>query len=169
MSRPVSTLLLLALSLLGCAASTKLPSAPRPEPRLLTHAQAVLAIQEALIEAGALVERSFALTLADGRPLDADVRFGTPPFAIDWTTREEREKLGALLPAGGEGDALRIVTAQQGSVPVQVLVLDAEAYGYEGDSLLVQRGAPGIEEAELRVRRDVAYFVEYVRDQGGQP
>ena len=43
-------------------------------------------------------------------------------------------------------------------------MLDATAYGYEANPRLVQRGAPGIGEAEARVRRDVAEFLLYTRD-----
>jgi hypothetical protein len=46
-----------------------------------------------------------------------------------------------------------------------VLVLDASAYDYEANPQLVQRGAPGIGDAEAKVRRDVAEFLLYAREQ----
>ncbi|HEY6878824.1 MAG TPA: hypothetical protein VI299_12430 [Polyangiales bacterium] len=157
---------LIPIVLVGCAASV--PGAPRlggPEPRLLTETQALLAVREALVGAGALAQGATTLTL-DGAPLHAEVRFGDPPFAIEWATADDRAHRN--LPKPAPENPLQIVSASDGSQPVQVLVLDERAYAYEGNSLLVQRGAQGIEDAERRVRRDVTDFVNYVRDQGGR-
>ncbi|HEY6880279.1 MAG TPA: hypothetical protein VI299_19785, partial [Polyangiales bacterium] len=117
-----------------------------------------------LLGAGTLAQGATTLTL-EGAPLHAEVRFGDPPFAIEWATAEDRAH--RKLPPATPDSPLQIVSASDGSRPVQVLVLDEQAYAYEGNSLLVQRGAQGIEDAERRVRRDVTDFVNYVRDQGG--
>lgn len=151
--------------LAGCGAGAPTPTrAGAPEPRLLSETQALLAMREALQEHGTLAQSATTLTL-EGVPLHADVRFGQPPYAIEWATAEDRAHQD--VPEAGPDAPLRIVSARDGAQPVQVLVLDERAYGYEGNSLLVQRGAPNLEDAERRLRRDVSDFVEYVRDQGG--
>jgi hypothetical protein len=152
------------LLLASCGAAAPLgPGAP--EPRLLSETQALLAIREALSEAGASPERASTLVL-EGAPLRVDARFGQPTFAIEWASADDRAH--QTLPPANPRDPLRIVTASDGAQTIQVLVLDERVYGYEGNSLLVQRGAPSLEDAERRVRRDVADFVDYVRDQGGR-
>jgi hypothetical protein len=154
------------LLLASCGAGVPSPTqAGAPEPRLLSETQALLAMREALTEAGALPESAATLAL-EGAPLRVDVRFGEPTFAIEWATADDRAHQD--LPPAGPGDPLRIVSASDGAQTIQVLVLDERVYGYEGNSLLVQRGAPSLDDAERRVRRDVADFVEYVRDQGGR-
>jgi hypothetical protein len=135
--------------------------------KLLSESQALLAIQEALVRAGALAERGFQVTL-DGRAFEADVHFAKPPFAIEWVSEDDRRELGALLPVGTPESPLQIVSAAGLEGAVQVLVLDAQAYAYEANPLRVQRGAGGIEEAERKLRRDVDDFLDYVRDQGGR-
>lgn len=152
--------------LAGCGTSTGAPPVGPPEPRMLRESQGLLAVREALLSAGALAEGEAALTL-DGKPFHADICFGDPPFAIEWVSADDRAH-GTLLPQGTSESPLQIVSARDGERAVQVLVLDERAYGYEGNSLLVQRGAPGIEDAERRVRRDTADFLDYVRDQGGR-
>lgn len=157
-----------ACMLAACATPQQAIQAGPPEPTQLTETQGVLAIQEALVRAGALAERGFVVTL-DGRPLEADVRFATPPFAIEWLSAEDRVTGGSLLPTSSPTSALQIVSCLGGDgQPVQLLVLDAAVYVYEENPLLVQRGAPGIDDAERRVRHDVDDFLAYVRDQGGQ-
>ncbi|MDB4977307.1 MAG: hypothetical protein JWN48_5648 [Myxococcaceae bacterium] len=136
-------------------------------PTELTEAQGLLAIQEALARAGVLAERGFEVTLA-GQPFEADVRFADPPFAIEWLSAEQRAQAGASLPTSTETSPLQIASCEHEGMPVQMLVLDAAAYRYEANPLLVQRGAHGIEDAERRVRHDVTEFLSYVRDQGGQ-
>jgi hypothetical protein len=152
------------LLLASCTSGAPLPTQPgAPEPRLLSETQALLAMREALTEAGTLPGSAATLAL-EGGPLRVDVRFGDPTFAIEWATAEDRAH--QTLPPPKPDDPLRIVTANDGAQTIQVLVLDERLYGYEGNSLLVQRGAPSLEDAERRVRRDVTDFVEYVRDQG---
>jgi hypothetical protein len=138
------------------------------ERKLLSEPQALLAIQEGLVRAGALAEHGYQVTL-EGHAFEADVHFATPPFAIEWVSPEDRRELGALLPTGTATSPLQIVSAAGADGAVQVLVLDAEAYAYEANPLRVQRGAAGIEEAERKLRHDVTDFVDYVRDQGGRP
>ncbi|HEX5659888.1 MAG TPA: hypothetical protein VFX59_21985 [Polyangiales bacterium] len=157
---------LLLLLLVGCGSGAPVPTQPgAPEPRLLSETQALLAMREALREAGAIAESAAVLTL-EGAPLQADVRFGEPTFAIEWAGTDDRAHRD--LPAATPDSPLRIVSATDGKRAIQVLVLDERAYGYEGNSLLVQRGAPSLDDAERRVRRDVTDFVEYARDQGAQ-
>lgn len=153
--------------LAGCATPQRAIQAGPPEPSQLTETQGILAIREALVQAGALAEQEFALTV-DGRPFAADVRFATPPFAIEWLSQADRASDGVQLPSSTPTTPLQIVSGQSPEgEQVQVLVLDASAYVYEANPLLVQRGAPGIDDAERRVRHDVADFLAYVRDQGG--
>ncbi|MDB4986366.1 MAG: hypothetical protein JWN04_1544 [Myxococcaceae bacterium] len=135
------------------------------EPKELSETQGLLAVQEALMQAGALAERGFPLTLG-GEPFEADVRFAAPPFAIEWLSAEERAQAGSRLPTSTPTSPLQIAACRSMGEPVQMLVLDAAAYVYEANPLRVQRGAPGIEDAERRVRHDVADFVAYARDQG---
>jgi hypothetical protein len=150
----------------GCATPTAaLPLGP-PEPRVLREAQGLLAVREALLSEGALAEGQAELTLA-GQPFHADICFGDPAFAIEWVSADDRAQ-GVQLPQARAESPLQIVSAERAAQAIQVLILDERAYGYEGNSLLVQRGAPGIDEAEQRVRRDVSDFVDYVRDQGGR-
>lgn len=156
---------LILVMLASCAATVPSTRVGAPEPRVLSETQALLAVREALLSAGALAAGDTTLTL-DGEPLHADIRFGDPPFAIEWATADDRTH--GSLPAATPDSPLQIVSASDGSQMIQVLVLDERAYAYEGNSLLVQRGAQGIEDAERRVRRDVTDFVNYVRDQGGR-
>jgi hypothetical protein len=151
----------------GCATSApRAPMAGAAEPRTLSETQGLLAAREALLGAGALAEGGVDLTLA-GQPLRADIRFGDPPVAIEWVSADDRAHR-ADLPQATPESPLQIVSASAGERTIQVLVLDERAYGYEGNALLVQRGAAGIDDAERRVRRDVADFLDYVRDQGGR-
>lgn len=160
------------VALLTLAAACATPHVAVPvgnaERTLLREPQALLAIQEALVRAGALAERGYPVTL-DGHPFEADVHFAVPPFAIEWVSPDDRRELGALLPTGTPTSPLQIVSAAGLDGSVQVLVLDAEAYAYEANPLRVQRGAAGIEEAERKLRHDVDDFLDYVRDQGGRP
>jgi hypothetical protein len=154
------------LLLFACGPSAPAPTrAGAPEPRVLSETQALLAMREALLEAGVLAEGGTTLT-AEGAPLVVDIRFGDPPFAIEWATADDRAH--QPLPPPNPDGPLRIVSASDGSQTIQVLVLDERVFGYEGNSLLVQRGAPSIEDAERHVRRDVTDFVAYVRDQGAR-
>lgn len=164
MSRRALSVLLLLASTLACGAHPRVGAA-LPDPKTLREDQAVPAIREALIQQNQLAEGSLSVRLGEDGTLEADVHFGSPPFAIAWTTAEDRAALGALLPAARDSGPIQVLTASTGEQPVQVLVLDAQSYAYEGNPLLVERGAPSLEEAERRLRRDVTYFVEYVRDQ----
>lgn len=154
--------------LAGCAMPHRAIQAGPPEPKQLTETQGLLAIREALVQAGALAEGNFALTF-EGRPFEADVRFANPPFAIEWLSGADRAADGGHMPTSTPTSPLQIVSCQapEGET-VQMLVLDATAYVYEANPLLVQRGAPGIDDAERRVRHDVSDFLSYVRDQGGE-
>jgi hypothetical protein len=157
---------LLCVLLAGCGSGAPLPTqAGAPEPRVLSETQALVAMREALLAEGALPGGQAALTL-DGVPLQAELRFGDPPFAIEWATDDDRAH--AALPAPAPDAPLRIVSAHDDSGTVQVLVLDPRSYAFEANSLLVQRGAPSLEDAERKLRRDVAEFVDYVRDQGAR-
>lgn len=159
----------LLVALLGACTAPKLaPPVGAAESKLLSEAQALLAIQEALVRAGALAERGYPLQV-EGLAFEADVHFATPPFAIEWVSADDRRELGTRLPLGTPSSPLQIVSASGAAGVVQVLALDAPSYAYEGNPLRVQRGAPGIEEAERKLRRDVTDFVDYVRDQGGTP
>jgi len=155
----------LVAGLLACTTPKAAPPVGAAERRLLSESQAVLAIQEALVRAGALAERDFPLTL-DGQPFVADVHFAKPPFAIEWVSGDDRQQFGARLPGATLTSPLQIVSAAGVDGTVQVLVLDAETYPYEGNPLRVQRGAADIEEAERKLRHDVRDFLDYVRDQG---
>jgi hypothetical protein len=168
MRRAVSAVCALAglAAVAGCAAPRRAVSPGPEQPRQLQEGQALSAIQEALVSAGALAERGFSLTLA-GEPFEADVRFATPPFAIEWLSAEDKAAAGARLPTSTPTSPLQIAQCLGADGPVQMLVLDAAAYVYEDNPLRVQRGAAGIEDAERRVRHDVSDFVAYVRDQGG--
>jgi hypothetical protein len=159
-----------ALWVLAAAACATAPVAVplgAPERQLLSEQQAVLAIQEALVKAGALAERGYQVTL-DGHVFEADVHFAKPPFAIEWVSADDRRELGALLPTGTPTSPLQIVSGAGVDGVVQVLVLDPQAYTYEANPLRVQRGAGGIEDAERKLRSDVTEFLDYVRDQGGR-
>lgn len=166
-ARVLSGVVLLALGT-ACARPHVAPPVGDAEPKLLSEPQALLAIQEALVRAGALAQQGYPVTL-DGHPFDADVHFAVPPFAIEWVSPDDRRELGALLPTGTPTSPLQIVTAAGLDGAVQVLVLDAQSYAYEANPLRVQRGAAGIEEAERKLRHDVDDFLDYVRDQGGRP
>jgi hypothetical protein len=155
----------MAACLMSCTAPKTAIPVGAAERRLLSEAQAVLAIQEALVRAGALAERDYALTL-EGAPFEADVHFAKPPFAIEWVSLDDRRQMGTRLPSATPESPLQIVSAAGLTGAVQVLVLDAESYPYEGNPLRVQRGAVGIEEAERKLRHDVQDFLDYVRDQG---
>jgi len=159
---------LLALGAVACATAQVAVPLGAPERTLLSEQEAVLAIQEALVKAGALAERGYQVTL-DGHSFEADAHFAQPPFAIEWVSADDRRELGALLPQGTSTSPLQIVSAAGLDGAVQVLVLDPEAYAYEANPLRVQRGAGGIEDAEHRLRHDVDDYLDYVRDQGGRP
>ena len=156
-----------ALALAGCASPHIAAQAGAAEPRQLSEAQGLVAVREALLQAGVLAERDFPVLL-DGQPFDADVRFADPPFAIEWLSAEEHAREGARLPTSTPTSPLQIAACQSEGRSVQMLVLDAAAYVYEANPLLVQRGALGIDDAERRVRHDVADFLDYARDQGGR-
>jgi len=158
---------LLVLAAAACATPSVAVPLGAPERKLLSETQALLAIQEALVHGAALAEHGYPVTL-DGHAFEADVHFAKPPFAIEWVSADDRRELGALLPTGTAKSPLQIVSAAGLDGPVQVLVLDAEAYAYEANPLRVQRGAGGIEEAERKLRSDVSDFLDYVRDQGGR-
>lgn len=139
-----------------------------PQPKQLSEPQALLVLQETLASAGVRLSRDWPVNVGDPTPLSVDARIGDPPFGIEWATEEDRAQHGERLPHSEPGGALRIISGRLGGdQTVQVLVLDPALYGYEANPQRVQRGAPGINEAEERLRRDLADFLEYVRGQGG--
>jgi hypothetical protein len=151
----------------GCASGPSVVDVGPPEPRVLSEAQALLVIESTLDEASVAHGREIPLDLGEGPRLLADLHLGRPTFAIEWVSSDDRRVHGSALPQGVENGPLRIVTARDGDGnPVQALVLDQNAYVFEGNPRRVQRGAPGMVEAEERLRRDVIDYTQYVRSQG---
>jgi hypothetical protein len=156
-----------ALALPACAGNAGVVVSEKPEPQLLTEAEALQIIQETLAHEGATVAREWPVRVDDATELLVDARVGNNPFAIEWVSDEDRSVHAALLPQSRPDGPLRIITGMSADAPLaQVLVLDAHAYGYEGNPRLVQRGALSITDAEARVRRDVEDFLDYARAQG---
>jgi hypothetical protein len=162
------------LVLLCACAGAQTPVDPGPSRReVLREDEALLVIQEALVSEGTAAERSVAVRVGAESDILVDLRLveSLEPlahgagFAIEWVTDDDKKSHADVLPAGTPDGPLRIVTGKQGTRSTQVLVLDASAYGYEVNPQLVQRGAPGISEAEERVRRDVLEFLDYARSQ----
>ena len=160
--------LLFPLVLLGgCATAAPVADVGPSQRKVLTEEQALLVIQEALVHGGTGVASNWPLTVGERAELEADLRVGNDSFGIEWVSDEDRMTHAAVLPQGTPDGPLRIITGKSGEQRMaQVLVLDANAYGYEGNPRLVQRGAPSMTEAEERVRRDVAEFLDYARNQG---
>jgi hypothetical protein len=163
---PVPYLLLFTLLLTACAGTRETTREAAPEPQLLTEAQALLVIQETLARAGTRVEHTWPVRVNDAAEILVDARLGNDPFAIEWVSDQDRSEHPAILPSTRPDGPLRIVEGKSPDAPLaQVLVLDAHAYGYEGNPTLVQRGAPSLSDAEERVRRDVQEFMAYARTQ----
>jgi hypothetical protein len=153
-----------ALFMAACAAQQPVPDVGPSQRQVLTEDQALQVIREALMTEGTTSEADWPLQVEHDE-LDADVRLDGP-FAIEWVSEADRAAHASVLPQGTPNGPLRIITGKSVDAhSAQVLVLDANAYGYEGNPRLVQRGAPGIDEAESRVRRDVAEFLSYAREQ----
>ena len=153
----------------GCGGPPPVQDLGDAQSRVLTEPQALLVVEGTLNQAGAQMARAWQVSLGGAAPLEVDARVGDPPFGIEWVTDADRAVHGSALPRSQPGGALRIVSARdEAQRVVQILVLDPSLYGYEANPRLVQRGAPGIDEAEERLRRDLRDFLEYVRGQGGQ-
>jgi hypothetical protein len=153
------------LLLVACGASQAVPDVGPPQPQLLTEDQALLVIRETLMHEGAVAVAGWPLVVGERAMLEVDVQLTDRPFAIEWVSEADRKSHAEVLPQGTPDGPLRIITGKSKDTrTAQVLVLDANAYGYEANPRLVQRGAPGIGDAEARVRRDVAEFLLYARD-----
>jgi hypothetical protein len=155
----------LACSFAGCSHNIA-PNLGPPEGKVLTQEQAILVIEETLARKGTGSEPKWPLRIDNRSELVVDVRVGQKPLAIEWVSAEDRTAHGGVLPQRDPDGPLHIITAQSDEArTAQVLVLDASAYGYEGNPSLVQRGAPSIGDAEARVRKDVEDFLDYASDQ----
>lgn len=151
----------------ACATTAPVAEVGPSQPKVLTEEQALLVIQEALVHEGARVEPNWPLKVGEQAELTADLRVGKEAFGIEWVSDEDRMTYAAVLPQSTPQGPLRIITGvSRDQRTAQILVLDANAYEYEANPQLVQRGAPSITEAEERVRRDVAEFLEYARATG---
>jgi hypothetical protein len=150
----------------ACAGSSEVTREARPEPQVLSEDQALQVIQETVASAGSSVNHGWPVRVGEAAEILVDARVGHDAFAIEWVSDEDRSAHPAILPHGRPNGPLRIVTGMSADTPLaQVLVLDAHAYGYEGNPQLVQRGALGVHDAEARVRRDVEEFLVYAREQ----
>ena len=160
-----SLFLLLTTLVGGCASSAQLMQASASQHRKLTESQALTVIESVVFEQGAVPARSFLVETAAGNLL-ADVRVTGSQSAIEWVSEEDRTSEAKNLPTASPDDPLQIVAGRAEAREAQVLVLDADAYGYEANPHLVQRGATSISDAEARLRRDVGEYLEYLRLQG---
>lgn len=163
--KPLRAIALSSL-LAACAGQSRVPDVGPSQQRVLTEEQALLVIREALMHEGAVAVAGWPLLVDDRAELEVDMQLTDRPFAIEWVSEADRAAHAELLPQGTPDGPLRIITGKRGDArTAQVLVLDANAYGYEANPQLVQRGAPGIGDAEAKVRRDVAEFLLYALDQ----
>jgi hypothetical protein len=95
-----------------------------------------------------------------------DYVFGSPRFGIEWLSGQDRaEHTEARWPAHDPQGPLAAKEGSIGPAALHVLVLDERAYLYESNSHWVQRGAPGIDTVEERLRHDVDEFLNYVAAQ----
>lgn len=161
-----SVALALSLCALGCRPSAG-PSLGPQRSVALTPTQAELVIEQTLSAAGIAVLRQQPAELDDLGPRPVDFVFGDAAHGVEWLTPEDRSQdPEGLWPPPETGAPLRVIA---GALPdgstLHVLVLDQRSYLFEGNPRWVQRGAPGIDNAEDRLRTDLQDFLDYVRSQ----
>ena len=159
--RPLlSTFLLFA----GCGGPPAAATGGGATLRTLPEGRALLVVREALRDAGATAGPAYSVAVVEG-PLEVDVGLAATPFGIEWVSaadRTERDDLPEPLTDG----QLRILPGSGADAAQQILILDERTYRFHPDREAVQGGAPGITEAELRLRRDVTDFVTYAQGIG---
>lgn len=133
--------------------------------RTLPEARALTVVREALREAGTAAGPPFSVEVGPA-PFEVDVALAdTAAFGIEWVSASDRLERDDL-PAPLEDGQLRILPGTGDDAGTQILLLDERTYRYDPSREAVQAGAPGMAEAELRLRRDVTDFVTYARGIG---
>lgn len=153
----------------GTAHTHRSRSEPGDPPELLNLSEnrALAIIGEALADAGVPAVRGWSVELAARTRLAVDYRLRDSSFGIAWISPQDRVELGTAVPEPAPGGQLRIVPGTGSDAGTQILVLEYSAYEYANEPEHVHRGLPGAHETEVRLRRDVHDFLEYVRGQGG--
>ncbi len=164
LDRLAPLLVLFALAACGGAQTSSSPSETGAL-RTLPEARALSVVREALREAGAGSAGPFSVEVG-ATPLEVDVALAEiPAFGIEWVSAQDRLERSDL-PEPLEDGQLRILPGTGEDAATQILLLDEKTYRYTPDREAVQAGAPGMAEAELRLRRDVTDFVTYARGIG---
>ena len=169
--RGTSTILTASAALAALALAASCGPAPRPRApseadlRSLTEGRALELITEVLDERGTAHESGWAIDVGYEAPLAIDLHLTGTSFGIEWVSAQDRERVGARIPAPAPGGQLRVLPGTGEDADASVLILEAETYRYDPDRERVERGATGVREVESRLRRDVVDFLEYVRAQ----
>lgn len=162
---PLRLACLLPIVLLACGGSQTESTGQGSELRTLPEARALGIVREALREAGANGGGAFAVEVG-AEPFEVDVALvDVPRFGIEWVSSNDRV-VRDDLPQPLQDGQLRILPGTGEDAATQILLLDEQTYRFSPDREAVQRGALGMAEAELRLRRDVTDFVTYARGIG---
>lgn len=157
---------LCALLLASSCGAAPPPRAVDEETMELGEARALEVIEAKLTAAGVRTASGWEVDIGDESRLRVDVRLGTGDFGIELVTRQDRVD-NAAIPAPPRTRELQILPGINDDSRAQILLLDERAYGFDPHVEHVQAGATSAQDAEGRLERDVADFIEYVRGQGG--
>ncbi len=127
----------------------------------LPESRAVAIVAEALQDAGVTPGPAFPMDVGEPAPLEVDVRLGSRDFGIEWVSSQDREDHPSL-PSPAPNGQLRVFPGSGDDAGIQVLILDASAFLYDGDRDRVQAGATSLMDIEARIRRDVRDFLVHV-------
>ena len=132
----------------------------------LGETRALEIIEATLTRLGVRASPGWEVDIGGEERLRVDLHLGTGDFGIEYVTRQDRAN-DAALPAPPRSRELQILPGANDDARAQLLLLDERAYGFDPHVEHVQQGQPSAVDAEGRLERDVADFVEYVRGQGG--
>jgi len=148
---------LLAFGLItGCGGG---PAKNANPTRALDERRAVQVIAQAFHDEHDAPVPGRPVQLAEGKPLEVDVMSDGHKYGVAYVTPNERQALGAALPAKGAemGDALQLVHGTGADAETRILVLHDTDYRYD-DQVGTAHEETTIT-AERRLARDVRDFL----------
>lgn len=158
--RQATFLVVLSLAA-ACGPSVAPRGAAEPTDQELPESRALAIIAEALSDAGVAVGSSFPMDMGEGDEFEVDLRLADRDFGVEWVSSQDRVDRPSL-PENAPNGQLRVVPGSGGDAGIQVLMLDAASYRYDGDRGRVQAGATSLMDVEARVRRDVRDYLVHV-------
>jgi hypothetical protein len=141
------------------------PARPRTNGETLDlgEARALEVIAQTLDRLGVRHAPRWRVNVGGTEALEVDVRLEGLDYGIEYVTAQDRADHGTVLPSPPRTPELQLLAGSGEDARVQVLLLDERWYRFARDPELVQAGARSAADAEGRLARDVADFIEHVR------